>query len=110
MPEGTGIEFGTQTLMEPAKVAPKQSNIALVGNSRKLTLVYYATPFVAAVAFLFGYFKLDMEYAKLFFDWVTVGTGGYLGGQSLIDTAGKVAELLVNRAATKNQPGQPPQE
>jgi len=74
-----------------AKV-PKPSNISLVGGSKKLTLVYWMTPIIAACTFLFGYFEISEFYVEQFWVGIQLLYGGYLGVQGF----GDIVERGVN--------------
>ena len=97
----SGIQtFGTMELRSAREAA-----IGLVGGSKKMTAVYWMTPFAAAAAILFSYLKMPPEATQQFWDLFTVLAGGYLGGQSAVDIATNLTSLLKKNETPGNVSG-----
>jgi uncharacterized membrane protein len=89
--------------------ATKISKVGLIGGSRKMTAVYWMTPFAAALTIIFGYLDTPQALVDQFWNWFTIAAGGYLGGQSVVDAVKAGVEAVTNRRANTN-PGQQPAE
>lgn len=84
MPTMPGTPFPTATL-EVTQEARYSSRIGLVGNSKKMTVVYWFTPFAAAVTILFDQWSVDPVLVAQFWAFFKLAVGGFLGIQGLGD-------------------------
>jgi len=59
------------------------SKIALVGDSKRMTVIWYSFPFALVAALGSGYLKLDPQYVTPFWEFIQWAIITFLGGESL---------------------------
>ena len=89
-----------------AEETKKSSKVALVGNSKRMTAVWYGFPFALVAAMGSGYLKLDPEHIKPFWDFIQWVLITFVGGESaragIADAMKVLGEYKVKVAETQS--------
>ena len=89
-----------------AEETKKTSKVALVGDSKRMTAVWYGFPFALVAALGSGYLKLDPTHIKPFWDFIQWVLITFVGGESaragIADAMKVLGEYKVKVAETQN--------